>query len=160
MARSVHSWGHCNGGLSNSGGFMCIRTLKNGSKVVGLSISGKTFMLDKQVCHALSMEEERTNSEVKSVQSCVQNFKKELSTKFFQGTSEAISVSLKFNEGGDVDTVSAQVEFKGSLSEIPDEKKAEYVGLLENFLKAHNEAVLKHKNIIEIKLKTIISPKT
>lgn len=141
------------------GGFMCIRTLKNGNRVVGLSISGKNFMLDKQVCHALSMEEDRVNSEVKSVQSCIQRFRKELSTKFFQGSSGSINVSLKFNEGGDVDTVSAQVEFKENLLNISEEKKAEYVQLLEDFLKAHNEAVLKHKTVIENQLKTIVSPK-
>lgn len=138
---------------------MCIRTLKKGNRVVGLSISGKNFMLDKQVCHALALEEGRADTEIKTTQECIQKLKKDLANKSFGGSGESLRVSLKFNETGEVDHVSAQVEFTGRLEAISDNQKDEYVHLLEEFLKAHNKAVLSHKSEIESRLKTIIAPK-
>lgn len=145
--------------LFNKETCMCIRTLKKGNRVVGLSISGKNFMLDKQVCHALALEEGRADTEIKTTQECIQKLRKDLVKKPFHGSSDLLKVSLKFNESGEVDHVSAQVEFTGRLETISDNQKDEYVHILEEFLKAHNQAVLNHKSEIESRLKTIIAPK-
>jgi hypothetical protein len=129
---------------------MCIKTLRTKHRVVGLSINGKNFMLDKQICHALTLEETRMQNQLGKAREDIYQVKSVLDSKFFLGESDLLNISVRFNEKGEVDVKSAQVEFKtGSTCE---EKNAEYIALLESFLCALNVSIRKQKSELEAQL--------
>lgn len=135
---------------------MCIRTLRRNNKVVGLSINGKSFMLEREVCHALGIEETKGYSELKLAKNEAEKIKKELDNKFFVGKSKNLTIAVKFNESGDIDKDSAQVEFSAELTHIDEIKKAEYVVILDGFVEALNQAKLNHSDEAENKFKRLI----
>jgi hypothetical protein len=140
------------------GGLMCIKTLygKN-KKLVGLAINGKQFMLNKEVCNALRMEELRSKRDLKLATHEAGLAKKELEKESFFGESPLMDIEVSFGETNQVNSKTARVEFKGKLSEIHEGKRLEYTELLENFLQALNQASEGHQEKIQKAIKEIIS---
>lgn len=132
---------------------MSIKTLKSKDRVVGLSINGKNFMLDKQICHALMMEEKRIQDQIFQTKKEISEFKDELDSKFYIGESELLNVALKFQENGEIEVSSAQVEFK--TIELLENRNTQEVILLESFLNAINCSIRKQRSELDNKFRKI-----
>jgi hypothetical protein len=132
---------------------MSIKTLKSKDRVVGLSINGKNFMLDKQICHALMMEEKRIQDQIFQTKKEISDFKDELDSKFYIGESELLNVALKFQENGEIEVSSAQVEFK--TIELLENRNTQEVILLESFLNAINCSIRKQRSELDNKFRKI-----
>lgn len=126
---------------------MCIKTLKNKNRVVGLCINGKNFMLDKQICHALTVEEQRVQNHLSEASNDISQLKSVLDSSFFVGESDLLNVAVKFRDNGEIDVNSAQVEFK-SIG-LSDNENQQAVKLLESFLKAINCSIQKQRSELE-----------
>jgi DNA-binding protein YbaB len=135
---------------------MCIRTLRRDNKVVGLSINGRSFMLDREICHAIGLEESNSIAELKLVKNEAAKIKNELDSKFFVGKSKNLTIAVRFKESGEIDKDSAQVEFSSDLSSVDDLKKSEYISILDCFVEALNLAKRSHGHEAEQKLKKLI----
>ena len=137
---------------------MCIKTLHaKGNKVVGLSINGKHFLLNKEICNALRIEELRTRQDFKSTQKEAVVAKKEIDKQVFYGESEHLDIQVIIGDGNQIDSNSTKVEFKNKYSLVPDDKREDYLELLDLFLVALNQAIRSHQQVVNDTFKNIVA---
>ncbi|MBH46584.1 MAG: hypothetical protein CME71_00275 [Halobacteriovorax sp.] len=135
---------------------MCIKTLRDKNKVVGLSINGKNFKLDRQICHALGIEELKSKIDAKAMSSSALQAKNLLMEKVFRGSSVLMDIEVSYSEANEINSKTAKVEFKNKFAEISEEKRLEFTELLENFIDSLNMASKSHCEEVEKAMREII----
>ena len=116
-----------------------IKTVKNNktNRIIGISINGKRFSVNRDVCLALSLEEELLKRKVKEIKTEIKSIKTSLTEKQYVGNSELFKFSLKFDQDGLIDGAKSLVNF---VNDHTQDERSQVIGLLESFIDAFNDA--------------------
>ena len=136
---------------------MAIRTVKNGKgKVIGLEVAGKRYILDRNLCSALSTEELKAQQKANDTFSRLKGINNELSQKFYYSNSK-LSIKIQFDGKQRLNQDTAIIDFGDQLKNESQSTKDLILKVLNQFISSINDAKAQHSKDIEDKIKEIIT---
>ena len=129
-----------------------IKTVRNSNsnKVVGISVNGKRYSVSKELCHALSREEEATKRKAIQLKKKADQLSSEIRNKFYQGTSIPFDVKLKINPDNTINGHESIITFNREYNQNDREF---ILMILESYIDALNEALQKRTEELNNQLK-------
>lgn len=130
-----------------------IKTVRNSNnnKVVGISVNGKRYSVSKELCHALSREEELTKRKAIQLKQKADQLNSEIRNKYYEGEGIPFDLKLKFNTDNTVNGNESIVTFNKEYSQ---EDREFILMMLECYTDALNEAQLKRTKELNAQLKS------
>ena len=136
-----------------------IKTIRNyNNKVVGICINNKKFQLPREVCHALSIEEMKEQEKITKSNSYAEKIRNSIRDNQYFGESKGIKIQINFNDDKTIALEKGKIEFSKEMALLHPKEKALCLELVENLLKALNQATLAHNKDLQC-LMTNISKK-
>lgn len=126
-----------------------INLIKNNKHVVGISVRGKKFNLNRELCSLLEQEEKEVFEKLKKTKSDLDNLSKSLSNIEINSNGELITCSLSVSKSNEIKL--NKLEFISSIKDLDTESKESLELILNDFLKSINKAI-KQKNEIAASL--------
>ena len=129
-----------------------IRTIKNSNtnRIIGILVNGKRYSLGKDVCHALSIEENLIAKKDKALKERALKIKSELEEQDFFGECINIKLKVRFNSDNTINSSKTVVDF---VEDLPEKDKQFAMEMLEDFVEALNEAQEKRSEMMNSKFK-------
>jgi hypothetical protein len=124
-----------------------IKTVRNSNnnKVVGISVNGKRYSVSKELCHALSREEEAIKRKAIQLKEKAESLNSKIENKFYEGVSHEFDLKFKFNSDNTVNSEECVVTFNKEYSQ---EDRDFILMILVSFTEGLNQA--QRKRTIEL----------
>lgn len=116
-----------------------INLLKNKHTVVGISVRGKKFNLNRELCLLLEAEERELLKKIKNAKDELMNLKKVLNDSVISSEGERIKSNISFEESGNIQL--HDLTFINALSHLDQEQQFLLKEIIQDFLNGVNKAI-------------------
>jgi hypothetical protein len=128
-----------------------IKTIRNSNtnRVISISINGKRYSISKELCNALSNEEERSRRENEKIKAEAKQLSSELEDISYVEQNENLRISLKFYSNNTINDNESSIEFLDASFKTG---KREALSSINDFVEIFNHIQLKRNKSYEEKV--------